>query len=421
MGTALHRARGRRCRLGPASAFRAAVGVAAAALLLVGSVSCAGGPVTGPRDVAAPGRTRLTRAVLDESLALGRRFLLNNQRPEGNFYYCYDFLQRRDVDGDSSVRQAGALWGLALIHRDGPSPQTAEAVARGLAFFRRYSRRTPTGGRYVAYPTDLMGSTGTVALVCLSLIETVRADPDSATAIARRRELDEYLHFLLAVRMPDGRFHARYDHRSGRGFGGPSPYYDGESLLALARAARYAGRGDLKGVLLESAERMYETHVEGALRLDPDSADTKGFYQWGTMAFYELYTSGWQGTKVYAPRAVALAEWMIDVHRTLDRTRNTAYAHEGMVTAWELARLSGDRRARDKIADVIDRGMAKLTSWQVGGPMENDFLRDHPTADPRAVGGVMNQRDGPALRIDVTQHQMHAVILARRFIYRPTE
>ena len=47
-----------------------------------------------------------------------------------------------------------------------------------------------------------------------------------------------------------------------------------------------------------------------------------------------------------------------------------------------------------------------------------------PTATPRttaddikAVGGVQNAAFEPALRIDVTQHQMHATLLARRYVY----
>lgn len=32
-----------------------------------------------------------------------------------------------------------------------------------------------------------------------------------------------------------------------------------------------------------------------------------------------------------------------------------------------------------------------------------------------AIGGVQNHRSESALRIDVTQHQMHAVVLARRY------
>jgi len=366
---------------------------------------------------AAP-PARLTREILDRSLDLGRRFLLNRQRPDGRFVYEYDFLKRRVRRGDSPVRQAGTLWGLALIHLDRPSRETAAAVEKGLAFFERHSRTTPSGGRYVVYPGTSHGRTGTVALLALTLVDYLRAD----WTVARRRHheerLGEVLHFLLSLRDEEGQFHARYDLKTGEGQGDPSPYFDGEALLALIRAAKYAGYTSLRDVILESAEAMYRRNVRLPLVTDPDSDTTKGFYQWGTLAWYELITAGWEGTAEYAPRAIRLAYWMIDEHRTLERRRNTAYAHEGLACAWELARLTGDAAAMKKIRGVIEEGLLKLTTWQVGGPAPNAFLRDHPTDDPRAAGGVMNGADDPVLRIDVTQHQMHAVILVRRFLYR---
>ena len=59
-------------------------------------------------------KTRLTRTILDRSLRAGTSYLLHNQKKEGNFYYQYDFLKKKYSKGDSEVRQAGALWGLAL-------------------------------------------------------------------------------------------------------------------------------------------------------------------------------------------------------------------------------------------------------------------------------------------------------------------
>ena len=373
------------------------------------------GPASAGQEPPRP----LTRAVLDRSLTLGKRFLLNNQRPEGNFYYCYDFVARRDSPEDQSVRQAGALWGLALIHRDSPTAETARAVRRGLAFFHELSRQTAAGARYVTYPGDPTGRTGAQALICLTLIEMVLATEQAEARRGYGEMLDGYLTFLLSLRREDGLFFGNYDPVNGRGRGEPSPYSDGESLLALARAARYAGRDDLRPAVMASAERMHAVHVVDALRYHPDSAQTKGYYQWGTMAYHEIYTSGWPDVDIYALRAIGMAHWMIDVHRTLDRTRNTAYAHEGLVSAWELARLSGSRNSQEIFGDVVEQGLAKLTSWQVGGPMQNAYLRGHPTDDPRALGGVMNGAADPDLRIDVTQHQMHAVILARRHIYKP--
>jgi hypothetical protein len=158
---------------------------------------------------------------------------------------------------------------------------------------------------------------------------------------------------------------------------------------------------------------MYQFYIVKALQLDPDSDTTKGFYQWSSMSFFEIYMAGWDDR--WAQRTIQLAYWMIDVHKTLKRRRNTGYAYEGLISAWQLARESNDSAALLKIGQVIALGLPKLTSWQVGGPNPNAFLRDNPTDDPKAIGGIMNSCDEPTLRVDVVQHQMHAVILAQRY------
>jgi hypothetical protein len=387
--------------------------------LLAGLVCCSApsGPTGTGAEPGAKAR-RLTRGTLDESLAAGRGFLLRWQRPEGRFFYEYDFIARTDSQSDNSVRQAGALWGLALMHADRPTPETAAAVRRGLAFFDGISHRSEEGGSYIMYPGEKSGSTGTVALVGLALVEMIRVERDAVRRDLMRAKVNEYIQFLLTLRRGWG-----FAGRFGRRGPGPVlvPYSDGEALLLLCKAARYTGREDLKPLALQLAEGMYQIYVREALRNDRDSDLTKGFYQWGTMAWFELCDADWPDADVYAERAVRLAYWMIDDHRTLARKRNTAYAQEGLICAWELARRSGNAAAQAKIGNVIDKGLAKLTSWQVGGPTQNAWLRNNISRDLRAIGGVMNGRADPRLRVDVTQHQMHAVILARRFIYRAAD
>ena len=80
--------------------------------------------------------------------------------------------------------------------------------------------------------------------------------------------------------------------------------------------------------------------------------------------------------------------------------------------------MAEDTKTAEKIRKVIDEGLAKLTSWQVSGPMQNEYLLEHSIGDKIALGGVMNEKDNPYLRIDVTQHQMHSVILALKYIYK---
>lgn len=60
-----------------------------------------------------------------------------------------------------------------------------------------------------------------------------------------------------------------------------------------------------------------------------------------------------------------------------------------------------------------------IGSWQVGGPLAdtNKFLVENPTDENIAIGGVMNARNLAPLRIDTTQHQMHAVMMALETIF----
>ncbi len=362
-----------------------------------------------------PYNNKLNRQILTESFELGKQYLVHNQKPEGNFNYEYDFLTGELNQGDSPVRQAGALWGLSLVHRDSPSMQTYEALMRGFEFFKAISKEKDSSKLYVVYPGGYDGRTGTMALVCLAYIEFLRSTYVGQEMPEYRDLFEKYMHYLLSLRKEDGSFYGSYYRSTGEGYGEPSQYFDGESLLAMVKAAKYTDGDTLMSFILESAENMYNRYVTDARKINRDSPVTKGFYQWGSMSFLEIYTAGWD--KVYAKRTIELAYWMIDVHKTLWRRKNTAYAHEGMISAWQAAKLTSNTKAMKKIGRVIDRGLYKLTGWQVQSPVENSFLRRNKTDDLLAIGGVMNCKNCPVLRIDVTQHQMHAVILALQYIY----
>src|SRR5690606_16131403 len=106
-------------------------------------------------------------------------------------------------------------------------------------------------------------------------------------------------------------------------------------------------------------------NVEAALKAHPDSDTTKGYYQWGSMSWYEILQSGRPGTQIWGDRLIDLAVWMIDTHETLKRTRNTAYAYEGIVPAYAVAKERADPRAA-KLGCVVQMGLHKLSSWQIG-------------------------------------------------------
>lgn len=359
----------------------------------------------------------LTRATLEKSLELGNQYLVAAQQKEGNFVYEYDWVAKKNVPGESPTRQAGATWGLGLAYKYKQDPAYASALDRALAFWAKHSKNTKFG-TVLMYPGGQQGELNTPALVALACIEyltVLRQSPDQAEkAKSVEKQLDGLLTFLISTRNAEGMFAGNYRYDSGQPFGAPNPYGDGEALLALTKATKLLGRADLQPMLVQTAETLFRKHVTEALMRDSDSDETKGFYQWGTMGFYELYTSGWPGTEPFAKRAIDLADWVINIHRILDRRRNTGYAYEGILHAHALAKSTGDEAHAKHFACVARQGIEELISWQVGGPIPNSFLRSHTEREAWTTGGVQNESSVPTLRIDVVQHQMHATQLALR-------
>lgn len=375
------------------------------------------GPVADPDarwrgeiDDCGPG---LPADATDQAIALGRAFLLANQRPEGRFHYEYDWRAKTDSTDDNEVRQAGATWGLALLLHDRPDDDAVrEALDKALGFWAAHATERD-GQRLLVYPGQRQGSTGGTALVALAHIEALRsgAFPPEREATLRAH-LQGLLRTLVVQRAAGGGFHSAYT-VAGRPLGPPNPYADGEALLALVKAARHLDRTDLLAPAVAWAHDDHARNVVQALAADPDSDTTKGYYQWASMAWYELHGAGADGP--WADWLLDLAVWMIDTHQTLRRRRNTSYAYEGIVPAFAVATERGDPRAA-KYRCVIDQGLRKLTTWQVGHPLALPYVQEADPTDARARGGVQNIGDEPGLRVDVTQHQVHALILHRRLV-----
>ncbi|HKY40089.1 MAG TPA: hypothetical protein VJN18_29340 [Polyangiaceae bacterium] len=404
--------------------FRLLIGVGAG-LLLAGTLAWwrFGEPhfVRMALESPASGRCerKLSKQELGRSLDLTSRFLIAHQKPAGNFNYEYDYSTKTFSPDDNDVRQAGALWGISLLLRDRPSPVLQQAVERGLAFFEEHSRGAKGGRRCVAYPGVRQGGTGTIALVALAHIEYLRAfssGQDDAARAGYRQRLGEYLRQLEHALREDGVWHGDYDSKNCRPGGEPSPYADGEALLTLVKAAKYLGYKELEPTILRAAAAGRKRNIDDALAAHPDSDTTKGYYQWSSMAFYELVTSDMLGVQSYGDTLLRLADWMIDEHDTLWRFRNTGYAYEGIIHAYAYAKQRGDTPRVEKYACVIDVGLSRLLSWQVGGPRGSSFA-NRGAGDRLALGGVQNEARAAPLRIDVTQHQSHATLLALRYVY----
>ena len=358
----------------------------------------------------------LTRNALIDSIEAARVYLLNQQKPEGNFRYEYDIVLGRFIEDDNAVRQAGTLWSLASLVRDRPTQATRNSVVRGLDFFFRWSRPLALGRVAPVYPETRTVKTGTVALVSLALIDFMRGQEVFMNTAGRGfydSWLTKYLDYLTAMELETGSWGGLYDMDLEKRIAKSSPYYDGECLLAYCRAARYSGRDELIPRLESIAPLLAEKYTVEAWKEDVDSDETKGFFQWGAMAFAEYAAAGWKDADTIAETAYALAWWCIHEHRIEIRNGNTGYAVEGLLAVEKLARDRGDTDVADRLAHVSSNILSRLITWQFGGPFEdaNPFFKEHKE-QLRAFGGIMNRRNSGIIRIDVVQHQLHAMLMA---------
>jgi len=334
----------------------------------------------------------LTRADLDVGIELSGRYLLAAQRPGGDFVYEVDWTTGRQSSDDNAVRQAGAAWAMALLYSETHDPAYRDAFDRALA---QWSPRS--------------GMLGAAALTGLSVLERVAA-PGASTALAKARtDLDALCELAEGARLSGGGFANSFDPQTLTCSGPADPYSSGEALLLLVRTGLQLGVPDRVARALAWAEEDYDLFVAKPLAEEPDPDLTKGYYQWGSMVWFALASAGY-APEVWGRRLVQQALWMVDVHRTLSRTRNTAYAYEGLIPAWEWARRTGDHETAHKLARVVHQGLRKLCSWQLGHPLASAALRSAPQ---RFQGGVQNHATKPELRIDVTGHQLHALVWAR--------
>jgi len=324
---------------------------------------------------------KLTREILLKSFKLGNKYIINNQKSVGNFYYEYDFVNNEVTGTDNQVRQAGAVWALALMYSYDRNDETKKALDKALGFFI-YNTVTGSkqGNLVISYPRDEISHTNTIAIVSLALIDYLTLEKKGIIKLNSEykqklnKYLNGYINHLKSIRLDNKHFSSHYSLKSQTHVTKFDPYSDGETLLAFIKAAKYLGHAELIPIIEESAIVMAKHYTYDRCVNDYDSTKTKGFFQWSCMAFWEYQDAGWKDSVFYRQYILFLAWWMINIHKTLYRTANTAYVYEGIIPALLIAR---DEKMKNVISDLeytIDRALYKLTTWQVGGPLQSENL-----------------------------------------------
>lgn len=375
--------------------------------------------------------------ALDEAIEAARIYYQNHQLPDGNFRYGLDLTDDVEIDDDNPVRQAGALWGLSVLTRDRFTENSRRALILGLDFFMRAMRPVNEGrDMAVTYCSQKRIKTGMVALFCLAVTDFLEGQHQYLSEELRAPYIDALrrnLSFLRSLELEDGSWRELYDHEvtpeERQLLTESSPYFDGESLLAYVTALRYFRRhpqyGGVDGLeerVFYAVPRLFKKYAHDALAAGGDTDLSKGFYQWGCMAsaiIGEDY-SGTPAAKQSAEGSLALTWWQIYENCVEYREGNTGYAVEGLVSAWRIAQQQQREEDAAIIRATVERILGRLLTWQVGTVRSkyNQFLVFwQEKGSKRAFGGVLAVRNSGYIRIDNVQHQLHAMLLARRYLF----
>ncbi len=362
-------------------------------------------------------RPEITRSNLIQAIEMARAYYLNHQNPDGNFIYALDIANGDIIKKDNQVRQAGALWGLSSLNRDRFNEPTRRAVLLGINFFSSNVRAIPTGDKVFVYPDSLDIETGAVALFSLSIIEFLRGHGkflDEKTRQSYLDTLNTHIEFLRSLEMKDGSWARSTEVLDGYKDMNASPYFDGESLLAYCKAARYLNRTDLIERIDYALPLLAKKYTYDAWKTNIENDLTKGFCQWGSMAAAEYVEAGFEKNRELAANmSYALSKWLININQIEYRPGNTAYAVEGLIGSYRIAKALGDTEAQKLFKDLSLRIMSNLMTWQYKGPFMkfNPHLANLKTPVRGADGGIIYARNSTLVRIDVEQHQVHAMLL----------
>lgn len=375
-------------------------------------------------------------AGADDALVLRRaaEHLMASQLPSGLFAYDFDVAAAEPTGAENLVRQAGALAALgdyrvetgdarvegalrtgldalaarslrtgrgraqALLERlgafDGESPRR-ERVLGALGLLHR-----PDGdGLLVAEGGARAATSGATALALVAELAYRQATGDERFAPARAAWARGLR--ALQVRGSGIRRHPLTLRRS--------PYFEGEAWLAFAR---------LHAALPGDAEALAALRaLEGALMRRYGEEPSKSFYHWGARASAERYRATRE--VAFADFAARQTQWALAALPAAQLRRgNPCWLVEGLAAAYptfaeEPAHAALAARVRERVAAELERirtlqiqpGQDELP-LAAGGLLVAPVLRDH-------AGAFLAGSYRAYLRVDLTQHCISALLLAR--------
>lgn len=332
-------------------------------------------------------------------VGLAASWLAENQVASGLFVHERNWEAKTMSGAVQPVDQATATWAVTRLAGDDPVlelDETADAALEG------WIAQSETDGPNAWISTEPDGGqTAVIALVSLALTERLATAPsDHAQRERWSATRDRLLSQLQRARRPDHRIRAHFE-LDGRypTDGAATAEADATTLLALVAAAM-GDRPDLQQPALALWRATWLHGFERPHKAYRDPPETKALFPWLPLALGELARSEWLDAEDAGPQLMELATWMVDDHQMLRRAGNTAYAQLGIAEAVRWGQQVGHPQT-PRLACVLDRGLERLLTLQVGHPHASSALDEVPEGRVYR-GGVAHSDDDHRLRLDHT-------------------
>jgi len=344
------------------------------------------------------------RAQLLTAARAGGDYLVRMQKPNGSFHYYYNAAEDQfETRTYNIVRHAGTALSLFDLYGATRDVRYRESARLAVKFLKTRFHRGRSRNSVYVLDYDGKAKLGANGLALVALAKQIELDPKRAD----RQSAARLANLILAMQREDGSFDTRYRLRPGDPEGIESLYYPGEAILGLVRL--FKSNGDNR--LLDSARRGADFLIESQRMMDVLPPDA-----WLMQALEALYNVGHEGR--YAAHTIALAEAMIAEQYTNNdppgysggfgpgppRSTPAAARAEGLVSAYRIARSTGDARA-SKIAAALKACASFQLAQQF--TVRNSASLPNPR---RAAGGFF---EGPAsmrIRIDFVQHNISSLL-----------
>lgn len=361
-------------------------------------------------------------AQLGQCMDLNRGFWLGRLRPDGFFDPVTDLRRRSGAGAPEAVdarAQAAALWALASLCRERPTPEARQALMLGLDAFARHTREFPVRASAPLLPNDPEIYTATVACLALSMLEmTAGRERDLTPEGLRQIELwlKNHLTWLAAMETGEGGWAVKYVTLDQSRDTTTEPATDGLCFLAAVRAARWLGRAEQVARLTDHGRLLARRYTGDGWRNLRDPAATRAFLVFGAAAYRELAQAGGADAEVFRALVVGAAWWLALDQGAARRERGLPQTTLMLLTGARTAAEAGDPAAAARLDALSGPLLRRLVTWQAGGPLaaENPYLRRFGKLPPRTAGGFMTGDETGLIRIGDQLVPVQALLTASR-------